>query len=68
MHSNRVLVRPAKKGLKVPDENGKFIPYKEGGHSVPTTAFYNRLIGDGDLVKINVPVNDTPVDETKRGR
>jgi len=53
----RIKVRPQKKDLTVLDVNGNKIPYKIKGHGVPSTAFYRRLIRDGDLVKIGKSTN-----------
>lgn len=55
MELKRVLVNPRMvdgKPLKVLNLHGQPIPRTEQGTAVPATAFYNRLLRDKDLEKV----------------
>jgi hypothetical protein len=66
MELKKVLVNPRivdGKPLTVYNIHGQTIPRTEHGTAVPTTAFYNRLLRDRDLEKVE---EKKPVKTTKQ--
>lgn len=62
-------VNPAEingKPLVVLREDGRIIESKPGGTQVPCTAFYNRLLKEGGLVKVNTVVESYIKKEDKK--
>lgn len=47
-----ITVKPARKGLIVPNPENQNKPFAEGGETVEKTRFVQRRIKDGDLVEV----------------